>query len=228
MLLKVILSSYTLLLFINASGLDLPDTSVSYSEMKSAILLKRNSLQQSNISIDSAGLILEEILVDKIFLYWYGTPWDFNGYTATPNNGVIACGYFVSTTLLHSGFKLNRYKLAQQAPYYEALSIAAGNEIISFEGESPEAIAQRMKLTLQDGLYFIGFSSSHVGFLMKSNDGIELIHSNYLAAIGVMRESILESEVFKSYSLFYIVPISTNDNLIKLWLSGQEVKVIED
>jgi hypothetical protein len=40
--------------------------------------------------------------------------WDYNGYTNTPKNGVIACGYFVSTTLKHFGFNLNRYDVAKK------------------------------------------------------------------------------------------------------------------
>ncbi len=53
---------------------------------------------------------LEETLVEDIFNYWYGTPWDFNGTTNIPNQGSIACGYFVTTTLKHLGFNIPRFK----------------------------------------------------------------------------------------------------------------------
>lgn len=37
-------------------------------------------------------------ITQKVFPYWYGTKWDFNGTTEMPQEGSIACGYFVTTT----------------------------------------------------------------------------------------------------------------------------------
>ncbi|MFT7592013.1 MAG: hypothetical protein ACI9UJ_001942, partial [bacterium] len=83
-------------------------------------------------SLTSEGDFIERALVNSVFHFWYGTSWDFNGYTKTPNKGTVACGYFVSTTLKHIGFNVNRYKLAQQNPRNEALTIACGDTLFEF------------------------------------------------------------------------------------------------
>ncbi len=68
-------------------------------------------------------------LIDSIFPAWYDTPWDFNGISNVPGEGEIACGYFVSTTLKHAGFNLNRYKLAQQGANEIATAICGKSNL---------------------------------------------------------------------------------------------------
>ena len=50
-------------------------------------------------------------LTKKVFPYWYGTPWSFNGHTEQPKNGSIACGFFVGTILRDIGFNIDRIRL---------------------------------------------------------------------------------------------------------------------
>ena len=64
--------------------------------------------------VNKARLYLENKLITEIFPFWYGTGWDYNGISTVPQNGNIACGYFVSTTLRDAGINLDRIKLAQQ------------------------------------------------------------------------------------------------------------------
>ena len=57
-----------------------------------------------NLSSDS--IISESfyyVMTDSVFPHWMGTKWDFNGVSNVPGKGMIACGYFVSTTLKHVG-----------------------------------------------------------------------------------------------------------------------------
>ena len=82
--------------------------------------------------IDSAKNFLYESILNKLIPHWYGTLCDFNGYTSKPGEGVIACGYFVSTLLRDAGFNLNRYDLAKQSPVNEAISINLSDNIISY------------------------------------------------------------------------------------------------
>src|SRR5687768_5014531 len=97
-----------------------PDTTpLTYAEVKSEILAIRSFVRNHPISDDSLSSLVTDLLVDRIIPYWIGTPWSFEGHTSIPNSGKIACGYFVSTTLLDLGFNLNRYTFAQQAPENE-------------------------------------------------------------------------------------------------------------
>jgi len=64
-------------------------------------------------TLDSVSHYFLNTLLNNIVPHWYGTTWAYEGHTNVPVQGEIACGYFVSTTLRHFGFKLNRYKMAQ-------------------------------------------------------------------------------------------------------------------
>ncbi len=127
----------------------------------------KQSIRRRMANGQHSGKDLENYLINEIIPHWYGTPWDFNGYTNIPNEGVIACGYFVSTTLLHAGIQINRYHLAQQAGLNEAKSLA-------IEDKNYETIygIEQLKVALQeryeDGLYFVGLDS-HVGYLLIRN-----------------------------------------------------------
>ncbi len=210
----------------------------NYKNLKNEILLKRtdlknlysaakDSLEKQKI-IDSARYVFTDFLLNEIIPHWYGTEWDFNGYTNTPNKGVIACGYFVSTTLKHTGLNIDRYKLAQQAPHNEAKTFEPDSNLLIFNtdtlfgtNEINEFYA-RFGKTLKPGLYFVGLDS-HVGYLLIKNNKAYFIHSNYIDGY-VMTENIFYSDAFGS-SVYYIADITYNDELIKKWLLNSEVKV---
>ena len=96
----------------------------TYSQTKQSIEIQRKNLsnQYKSLSdsiektefLDSVSEIFTKKLLSDIIPYWYGTEWDFNGYTSQPQKGKIACGYFVSTTLRDMGLNLNRYELAKK------------------------------------------------------------------------------------------------------------------
>lgn len=202
-----------------------PDTSLSYTQMKQQVKQIREQLISAgpNISTDS---VFTELLVNQIFPFWYGTPWSFEGHMAKPRAGEVACGYFVSTTLLHLGLNLNRYRLAQQLPIHEAKSLAIDtNMLLTLELENTAKHIADLHSRTEEGIYFIGFDASHVGFLLNRANKIYLIHSNYLDAKGVMIERIEESEVFAAYGRFYLVPLSKNPGLLKRWLEREEIIV---
>ncbi len=202
------------------TGLD----TVSYTDTKAGIdqLRKRlgEGLRLGDISLDRIKVEFTNHLVDKIIPHWYGTPWSFGGHTAVPNQGKIACGYFISTTLRDMGIKLNRYKLAQKSPIDEAKVISCGSPIYSVVQESSEKAFQEIKRLTQEGLYFIGFDMGHVGYLLKRKSELFLIHSNYLSPGSVCMEPLKDSRVFKSFSKFHLVDISNNDVLIQHWLDN--------
>ena len=207
---------------------NLNDTiSKSYDLAKADITQLRSrlveGLRQDLISLDSVKAVFTNHLVDKIIPHWYGTPWSFGGHTAVPNQGEIACGYFISTTLRDMGVKLNRYKLAQKSPIDEAKSISCGAEILNVVQQNPEKAMAEIDALTREGIYFIGFDKSHVGYLLKRKGELFLIHSNYLYPSKVCMERLEESRAFKSYAKFHLVEISNNDTLIRHWLENKAV-----
>ena len=173
--------------------------------------------------IDSAANYITHTLLNDIFPFWYGTPWDFDGYTATPNKGVIACGYFVSTTLRDVGLNINRYHLAQQAGLFEAKTLQLNKEIIEFS-EVNEDIKETILEKLKPGLYFVGLDN-HVGYIWINNSEVYFIHSNYMHN-SVELEYAETSEAFISMS-YVIADISLNDSLVQKWILNEEVDVVK-
>ena len=194
---------------------------ISYLKICQKIRKEKNSK-------DSLSTFLEEVLVNKIFPSWYGTPWDFNGHTNTPNEGKIACGYFVSTTLKHLGFNLNRYKLAQQLPIHEAITISVGEPILEIQDNDFEVCLEKIKTSLTDGIYFVGLEASHVGFLLKRKSHLFFIHSNYGTPAEVIIENAKKSPVFNGFRHFYIAEISTNQSLLEYWKTGKSISIITE
>jgi len=172
----------------------------------------------------NSGKDLEDYLLNKIIPHWYGTPWDFNGYTAIPNQGVIACGYFVSTTLLHVGININRYHLAQQGGTNEAKSLAIEDKNWKTIW-GIDSLQSVMKRDYENGLYFVGLDN-HVGYLYMKNKELYFIHSNYIDD-KVMLEKAQYSAAFQS-NIYVIAEITTNEELLEKWRKGEVVNVIRN
>ncbi|MEM6261967.1 MAG: hypothetical protein AAGI38_05630 [Bacteroidota bacterium] len=200
----------------------------TYESTKRKINVLRNQVRSQNLPIDSIDKVFKESLLNRIIPFWEGTRWSFEGHTSTPRVGEIACGYFVSTTLRDVGLNLNRYRLAQQSPIYEAKSLAIHTEVIEVSEESTADNIQAINTSLTEGIHFIGFDESHVGFVLKEEEDLYLIHANYMDSVGVGIEKIEASEVFTWYSRFYLVELSTNKALLTHWIEGNEIKVVQE
>ncbi len=195
------------------------------SELEQTRLKLNKQLSEDSISIDSVAVFFEETLVNSLFPYWYGTRWDFNGYTNTPREGAIACGYFVSTTLKHMGINWNRYTLAQQASLLEVQTVSMNGTIYAFPNSVADKVVSYIKSNFTEGMYLVGLSS-HVGFLLLKDSELFFIHSNYGFPAEVVIERADQSEAFLFSMDFYITPISHNEAFLMKWLSGEEVPVI--
>lgn len=197
-----------------------------YVEKESIKMLRKQiveDLSRNTIEMDSVKSAFTNHLVYRLIPHWYGTKWSFGGHTTIPNQGEIACGYFVSTTLRDMGLNLNRYKLAQKSPIDEAKMISCGSEIKTITAPDTETAIKEICGVTSEGISFIGFDEGHVGFLLKQDEALFLIHSNYLFPNAVCMERIEDSNVFKKFSKFYIVEISTNERLLQHWLNGKEI-----
>ncbi|WP_299253595.1 hypothetical protein [uncultured Aquimarina sp.] len=202
------------------------DSSKDYRLVKSQIKNVQLKLNNKELSIDSISNVFKYSLIYRIITFWEGTEWSFEGHTSIPKRGKIACGYFVSTTLRDIGINLNRYKLAQQSPINEAKSLALNTKVIEIAEDSNEENIIKINNSLKNGIHFIGFDSSHVGYIFKDNGQLYLIHSNYINRKGVEIEKIQNSLVFASYNKFYLAEISTNEEFLKSWITGKEILVV--
>ena len=203
----------------------------NYVLLKAKIRQQQERFQQKYLSadsidklaiIDSAANYITKTLLNDIFPFWYGTPWDFDGYTEKPNKGVIACGYFVSTTLRDVGLNINRFHMAQQAGLFEAKTLQLNKEIIEFSDDDDD-IKKTILEKLKPGLYFVGLDG-HVGYIWINNNELFFIHSNYVHN-SVELEYAETSEAFISYN-YVIADISLNDNLTKKWILNEKVEVV--
>ena len=165
---------------------------------------------------------LHQDLVYSIFPYWYGTQWDFNGYTNEPNDGEIACGYFVSTTLKHIEFNMNRYDIAKM--YSSDIVRVLCYEDYWVESNF-ETFLKRMAEQL-DGIYVVGLSN-HVGFLEQINGRTYIIHSNYIGDNGVEKELAYKSDALSYSSTFWVGNLSNNEKVRNAFLTNIEFKKIE-
>ncbi len=218
-----------------ATGLNFIPTT-DYSAVKNEIESERLQFQKRYLSsqsedekkqiADSSSAYLTNAILNKLIPFWYGTPWDFNGYTEKPGTGSVACGYFVSTTLKHAGFRLNRFKMAQQAGYHEALTLEPDSALIIIDNQPDldlSTISRKLLNELNDGLYFIGLSC-HVGYLYVNNGDLYFLHSNYIDG-KVMIENAAYSNAFRS-SIYVVADITHNNRLIKQWILGEEIPVV--
>ncbi len=199
-----------------------PGTNYNSPKLTSSTL--KNNLKNSADSLKKQSL--ENLILNQLIPYWYGTLWDFNGYTETPKKGVIACGYFVSTVMKHAGFNLDRFKLAQQNPLNEAKTIAIGDSVEIYEVNSNQ-LQQIFNEKHKEGLYFVGLDF-HVGFLLFRNKELYFIHSNYIGAEGVVFEKAIYSDAFNAASAYRIAEISTNEKLLEKWVKEEVIKIISE
>ncbi len=180
------------------------------SELKPAAQKLRNSQQSPDTAFYQA--------LTQLWPAWYGTTWDFNGYTHKPRKGMIACGYFVSTTLRDAGMKLNRYDLAKLYSHAICTNICGDSVQDFFDiSEMVEHIESR-----PNDIYIVGLDN-HVGFLQKQGKNVFFVHSNYLDPVAVTKEIALESEALNSSRRYVLGSILRNKAILVKWRNGQEI-----
>ncbi|WP_299120528.1 hypothetical protein [uncultured Winogradskyella sp.] len=173
-------------------------------------------------AIDSASKYIYSKLLNDIVPHWYETEWDFNGYTNIPNDGEIACGYFVSTTLKHLGFNLNRYKMAQAAGLDEAKLLQSRSELKIFSNLTYEKLKAKVNKVYSDGVYFVGLDN-HVGYVLIKDKELYFLHSSYCDD-KVVIELAEKSLCFES-NIYVYAEITSNKKLIKNWIFNERLNI---
>lgn len=173
-------------------------------------------------AIDSASKYIYSTLLNTIVPHWYGTVWDFNGHTNTPNTGEIACGYFVSTSLKHLGFNLNRYKMAQAAGLDEAQLLQNKSDLKIYSNLSFHDLKKKVTRVYHDGVYFVGLDN-HVGYVIIKDKELYFLHSSYCDD-KVVVELAETSACFQS-NIYVFAEITTNKKLIKKWINNERLSL---
>lgn len=176
---------------------------------------QRALLFKDRAKMDRVGKIFVKSMTDKIFPYWYGTKWDFNGTTRIPQQGSIACGYFVTTTLQHAGVKINRVKMAQCASEEMIRSLVSKNNIHHLSGISLREFEIKLK-SYGNGLYVIGLDN-HTGYVLLSEKGNFFIHASGWFPFKVVRDKLSESKVIARSAYRVVGKLSGDEGFLKKW-----------
>lgn len=168
-----------------------------------------------NKSTEEKGKEFTNLMVNKVFPYWYGTPWNFNGTTKKPNEGKIACGYFVTTTIEHMGFTINRIRLAQCASEEMIKDLVSKENISRFSGIPIDEFEKKI-MAKGNGLYIIGLDN-HTGFVLVSDEGNYFIHSSGFFPQEVMKEKLSESKIIAKSKYRVVGKISADKKFLTNW-----------
>jgi hypothetical protein len=199
-----------------------------YADLSDEALLKlyngkikpnAQQLRNSKMSVDSA--FYKALL--QIWPAWYGTDWDYDGYTHKPRNGIVACGYFVSTTLRDVGMKLNRYDLAKLYSHAICTNICGDDVLDIYDLDSVINYIQSQP----NDIYIVGLDS-HVGFLLKENNEVFFVHSNYMGPVAVTKEIAIESPALNSSNRYVLGSILTNKDVLSKWSNGEEIIIAKE
>ena len=179
-----------------------------------------SSAQKAEVIVQARTLISRSIYTE-IFPSWYGTAWDFNGTTEVPQQGKIACGYFVTTVLRDAGWRVQRARLAQQASENIILSLTTDGYIKRFRRV---AIDDFVNAVMQwgAGIYVVGLDI-HTGFIVNTGDEVYFIHSSYVEPYTVIRERATESKILAASKYLVLGKISADDVFIEKWLLTSEI-----
>ncbi|HET9505525.1 MAG TPA: hypothetical protein VFO93_18420 [Hymenobacter sp.] len=157
-------------------------------------------------------------LDSTVFPAWESTPWSFYGHSWEPRQGSIACGYFVTTALHDAGLRLPRTLLAKQAATVIIRNLTTEAHMHRYRGISQAAFVQQMR-QLGPGLYVLGLDY-HVGFLrVREGGAVQMVHSSYTGAGGVVREAADASAALESQARV-VGKISDDTTLLRAWLLG--------
>jgi len=189
-----------------------------YKPLLADIRKEKNKLKKNKFNYAETEIKFVEVMSDKIFPYWYGTKWSFSGVTEMPNEGSIACGYFVTTTLRDAGYPINRVKLAQCASEEMIKNLVGEKYIKRFSNVKIEDFEKQLK-QFGKGLYVVGLDN-HTGFLLVSDKDNYFIHSGGAYPFQVVKEKILESSILIKSKYRVIGKVSSDKLFLQKWVNS--------
>lgn len=194
-----------------------------YDEVKRKIEKKKKELADKYLEDPDQTTILNEIkeywvqtISLDMYKQWENTPWDFNGTTTRPQQGTIACGYFVATILQDMDLKVNRTKLSVCASSEMMKSLVPQQRIKNLSYLSYSEFNDYLKESGK-GVYIIGLDF-HTGFIVNDGTEIWFIHSNYIGRKGITKETVMNSLALKSSKTRWLISLTNDQNFLQKWL----------
>ena len=130
---------------------------------------------------------------ERLYPYWLGTSYNFNGITEVPGEGAIACGYFVTTLVRDMHFDIPRIQLAQMASE-EMITALVDSTKIKRYNKSDNATMLSYLESQGSRLYLVGLDN-HTGFLYHDGADLWMIHSSGRFPYAVIKEKARDSKV---------------------------------
>ncbi len=184
---------------------------------------KSAGTQKEKDEIAHDARVIFELVAPEMMKCWLGTGYDFNGTAAEPGEGKIACGYFVSTVLKDAGFRVNRYRLAQQPSGNIMQTFIPRKECRLRVGVDYEKYADWLE-DQESGIYLIGLDT-HVGFIVIEGAKVRFIHSSGIGKAGVVKENRAAAKAIQRSNWRLLGPLTQNRGFIEKWLLGEKLNV---
>lgn len=173
--------------------------------------------------VEHDARIILDLMMPELMRCWLGTPYDFNGTAEKPGQGTVACGYFVSTVMRDAGFKVNRYKLAQQ-PSENIMRTFLSSEACTLKVGVEYARYVDWVETLKDGVYIVGLDT-HVGFIVIQRGEMHFIHSSGGKEYSVVDQSRKNAGTLRRSRWRMLGSLTGSPEAVRIWLQGKKIKV---
>lgn len=178
---------------------------------------------EEKAAVEKDARVILELVMPEMMRCWLGTPYDFNGTAEKPGGGKVACGYFVSTVIRDAGFRVDRYKLAQQPSENILRTFMKSDGCLLKVGQDFESYAEWVE-GMEPGVYLMGLDS-HVGFIVNGAEGTRFYHSSGWQKRGVVNEAGNKAGALRHSNWRMIGGLTADPEVIRTWLGGEKVRV---
>lgn len=179
--------------------------------------------EEARRMVENDARVLLECVLPEMMRCWLGTPWDFNGTASGPGKDPVACGYFVSTVLQDAGFRVDRYRLAQQ-PSSRILTSLVPGEACRLMVDLPYGQFASEVNHMTSGIYVVGLDT-HVAFLVVGAEGFRFIHSSGSRPWRVVDEGEEKAEVLQRSRWRMMGNLTADEILLRKWLAREVIPV---
>ena len=186
---------------------------------------KKAKTAEQRLAVEHDARLILELVMPEMMRCWLGTAYDFNGIAEKPGEGKIACGYYVSTVIRDAGFKVNRYKLAQQPSENIMRTFLDSEDCVLRVDKNFDSYADWVE-GMDQGVYLIGLDT-HVGFIVNRIDGIHFFHSSSARSVGVVEERRDKAAALRRSKWRMLGNLTGESSVIQTWLGGRKITVIE-